>query len=271
MPFGFGGSRSRTTSTSEGQSSSFGRSESGSVSGGSAVSGSQSAQSIAFEDVFARLFGSAEDVAGSLDASLLTDAANQLFTGGTDFLGRIGGDAGTEFLESRLQGNEQLEEQISLLSEDVGRFFEEELNPAITSEAVAGGTLGGGRQGVAQTGAARVAADTFRRGAADLRARDLESRDRAAGTLLQGDLAGIQAGLAGLPGLLGLAETEALGGLAPLTALSNILGPQLALTESSSFGTSEDFARAFSSAFDRSQSSTSSRTDSDSRSVRLAF
>jgi len=268
MPlFSFGGSRG--SSQSRGFSESEGRSESGSISGGAAISGAESGQRIAFEDVFSRLFGSAEGVAGGLDASLLTDAANQLFTGGTGFLNSLGADAGSEFLESRLGPNEQLEEQIGLLSEDVGRFFSEELNPAITSEAVSGGQLGGGRQGVAQAGAARAAGDVFTRGASALRSEDLRARDAAAGTLLQGNIAGAQTGLASLPALLGLAETETLGALAPLGALASILGPQQTLTDSSSFGTSSDFARAFSESFDRSRSETTS--SSDNRSIRFGF
>lgn len=269
--FSFSGSRSNSQSRGFSESSGESGSAGGSLSGGSAVSGSESAQNIAFEDVFARLFGAAEGAAGGLDASLLTDAANQLFTGGTDFLDSIGGDAGTAFLEDRLEGDALLEEQISLLSEDVGRFFTEQLNPAIESEAVGGGALGGGRQGVAQAGATRAAGDVFARGASQLRTRDLESRDRAAGTLLQGNIAGAQTGLAALPQLLGLAESETLGGLAPLAMLSQILGPQMALTDSTSFSTSEDFARAFSESFGRDRSRSQTSSDSSSRSFGIGF
>lgn len=280
MPFGFGGSSSRSRSTGRSQSSSFsfGESESGSVAGGVSRSADQStsSQSVAFEDVFARLFGGAEGVAGNLDTSLLTEASNQLFAGGVDFLEGIGGDAGSAFLEDRLAGrNDVLEGQLGLLQSDIGDMFREELLPAITSEAVGGGQLGGGRQGVAQAGAVDAAAEAFTRGATELRTADQAQRDAIATGMADRSLEGTQTGLASLTGLLDLTRGGIDAQTLPMEFLAGILGDQSILGESQSsgFSSAEDFARAFSQAFDRSGSQSTSRTDSSSssRSIGLSF
>lgn len=259
--FSFGGSKS--DAFSRGSSSSFDRSQSGSVSGGVSETGSTSAQGIAFEDVFARLFGGAEGAAGALDPSLLTDAANQLFGSGSQFLEGLGGDAGSSYLESRLSGdNAVLEEQIDLLGEDLGDFFSEEINPAITAEAIGGGALGGGRQGVAQGAAASALGEEFRRGASALRTGDIAARDAAAGLIANKGSTDAGVGLSSLPGLLGVAETGAFASLAPSERLAAILGDPTVLTQAESFGSAEDFARAFAASFGQSQSSTESGSKS---------
>ena len=254
MPFGFGGS----STEQRGSSSSF--DSSGSVSGSGGVSGSESEQAIAFEDVFARLFGGAEGAAGGLDPSMLTDAANSLFSSGTGFLQGIGGDQGTEYLQDRLSGdNEVLQEQIDLLGQDLGNFFNEELMPGITSEAVGGGQLGGGRQGVAQGKAISEVGDQFTRGATALRAGDIGARDAAAGTLSGNAISGASVGLGGLSAVGGAADMGFSAGLAPYERLSAILGGPTVLGSSSS--SSADWARALSQSYGESEasSSTSSR------------
>lgn len=280
MPFGLSGSRSRTRST--GSSFSFGQStqeaRSGSVSGGVSRGreSARSTQAIAFEDVFARLFGGAEQAAAGLDPSLLVDASNQLFAGGTDFLAGLGGDVGTDYLTSRLEGADQLTgEQIQLLQEDVGRLFEEELLPGVTSEAIAGGQLGGGRQGVAQQGAIREASEAFRRGAVDIRTRNQAQLDELAAGVAARDIQGAQVGLAGLPGLAGIVEMGFGAELAPMERLAALLGGPTVLTESESAGMQDamDFARAFSRSFGQSTDMSRSRTEStsSSRSFGLGF
>ena len=255
--FSFGGSKSK--SQSSGSSSSLDLSQSGSVSGGVSAGGSESSESIAFEDVFARLFGGAEGAAAGLDPSLLTGAANQLFSGGIDFLDQLGGGADTEFLESRVRGEGGvLEEQLTGLSEDVGKFFNEQLLPGITSDAVQGGQLGGGRQGVAQAGAVDTAAREFTRGATALRAGDIEARDRAAATLGEQRIAGASAGLSQLGSLAGIADFGFGADLAPMERLAAILGGPTTLGESSSFTSAEDFAKAFSQSFGQSKASNQS-------------
>ena len=252
MPFGFGGSRSSSTSNSQSTDQSTSRSFSG------GASQSSSEQSVAFEDIFARLFGGAEGAAAGLDPSMLTNTANQLFSTGTGFMSQIGGDAGTAFLQDRLTGgNEVLQQQIDLLGEDVGQFFNEQLLPGITSDAVAGGQLGGGRQGVAQGRAIQEAGNQFTRGATALRAGDITARDAAAGTLAGNTVAGAQVGLQGLGGLAGIADMGFSAGLSPYERLAGILGGPTVLGSSQS--TAADFARAMSDSYSQSTASSTSR------------
>lgn len=288
--FGLSGSRSESRSTGRSSSSSFsfGSSQSrqgsisGGVSGGRSVAGSedrassraQSGQQVAFEDVFARLFGGAEDVAANLDTSLLTQASNQLYSGGTEFLAGLGGDAGTDYLTQRLAGGDGvLQGQLDLLQSDIGELFREELLPGITSEAVGRGQLGGGRQGVAQGQAAEAAAEAFTQGATELRTRDQAQRDAIAGGVADRAISGAQIGLAGLPGLLQIAEGGMTAQTAPLQFLASILGDQTVLTESTSqsesqgqsFSNAMDFARQFAESFGFSSSQDVARSRSQSR------
>lgn len=257
MPFGFGGS----SSSSRSQSSSFDQSSSSSVSGGASVSGSE--QNIAFEDIFARMFGSAEGAASALDPSLLTDAANTLFQSGSGFMDSIGADAGSDFLKERLSAdNPVLQEQIDLLGEDLSNFFAEELNPQITSQAIAGGQLGGGRQGVAQGRAISEVADQFTRGATALRAGDIAARDAAAGTIAGNTIEGARAGVESIPALAGVADMGFSAGLAPFERLSAILGDPTVL--GTSFSSAADFARAWSESFGQSQATSTSKSKSAS-------
>ena len=298
--FSFGGSKSKTRSKGSSQSSSFGeqdslqfdRAISGSESGGFARSGSQdftrgtARDTVAFDDVFARLFGSAESVAANLDPSLLTSAANTLFSGGSEFLAGIGGDAGTEFLTERLSsGNELLESEIALLGEDIGRFLETEVAPGIRSSAIQAGSFGGGRQGVAEGEASRAAIEQFTRGASALRSEDLARRDAIAGSLADRDLAGRQLGVSALPGLAGIAELGFGAEFEPILRLASVLGDPTVLGQSdtigagSSFSNAEDFARAFSDSFglgasrgrSGSQSTSSTSSKGSSGSLKLGF
>ena len=260
MPFSFGANTSSTVSSS----SSTDRSKAGSVSGGAASASSE--DRVAFEDVFARLFGGAEGAAGGLDPSMLTDAANSLFSSGSGFMEGLGGDVGSQYLEGRLSGDNQvLEDQIGLLGEDLGKFFNEELLPGIGSEAAGGGQLGGGRQGVAQGRAVDAVGEQFTRGATALRAGDINARDAAAGTLAQNSIQGAMTALQGIPALAGIAEMGFGAGLAPFERLASILGDQTTLTSAGS--SSADFANSFSESFG------SSRADSRSegKGIKLGF
>lgn len=248
MPFGFGGDR--TDSSSQSQSSSFDNldsfgfnfGQSGSSSrGGSAA---ESSQRVAFEDIFARLFGGASDVASGIDTGGLTGAANELFGAGGTFLDTLGGGgAGAGFLEDRLSGDGLADEQIGLLGEDIARFVAEELNPAITSGGVAASTFGGARTNVQKGTAARGASEAFARGAADIRSSEQATRDRIAETLAADETTRGTAGLSALPSLFGLAEAGTLADLSPFAALSQIVGAPTVLGESSSI--SQQIADAF--------------------------
>lgn len=236
MSGSLGGGRSKNyqQQQSQQQSDSYGYSGSTQTSG--------STQDIFQSDVFARLYGNASTAAGEAAAGAgeLRTAAQQLFTGGNQFLEQLGGDAGSAYLENRLSAsNPVLEQQISQLQQDTGRLFREELNPAITSRAVGGGTLGGGRQGVAQGLAADSAARVFTQGATALRAGDIASRDAVAQSIATNSLNAASTGLGALPSLLDVLERGNNSGLQPYSQLSQILGGPQTLT------TAQSMARAF--------------------------
>lgn len=258
MGFSFGGGKSVQQSTDQSYgynrsaSDSFSRGTSRSLSGGQATS----TQDIAFRDIFANLFGDASNVAGRLagEAGGLTEQANMLFSGGLGFLDSLGGGADSEYLASRVSGgNPLLDEQIDALGEDIGRFFREDINPAITSAGVATGTLGGGRQGVAQGRAAEAAGREFQRGATALRGADIAARDAAAAQLQSGRIAGASAGLSAIPSLFDVAQGGFGAQLAPYQALAGIVGGPTTLTQGQSTdfsqASSDEIARAISEAF----------------------
>ena len=245
-----GGALGLGKSKSDSSSYGYSTSESGQT------SRSTSTQDIAFEDLFSKLYGGATGAASGAIAQApeLAKAAKQLFTGGTQFLQGLGQDAGTNYLTSRISGeNPLLEEQISQLQEDTGRLFTENLNPAITSRAVAGGTLGGGRQGVAQGLAAEAAAREFTRGATALRSADMQMRDQAAAQVAGNSLQAASTGLGALPTLLDTAERGQNAELGVYSSLSSILGGPTVLTQSQSV------ADAFSKSFGEESGTSKSR------------
>ena len=270
--FSFGGSKS--SSQSSGFSQSTDESQSGGFSVGSSVQGSQqtSVDSIAFEDVFAKLFGGASGAAAGLDPSLLTEQANTLFSGGLGFLEQLGGGAGSAYMEQRLSGeNPVLQEQIDLLGEDLGKFYEEQLLPGISAEAVGGGQLGGGRQGVAQGAAAQGVAGEFRRGASALRSADIAQRDQVAGMLESLGIDAAGTGLAAMPGLAGIAELGFGADMLPYMMLAQITGDPTVLNQSqgTSYGSSQDFAANYSQSYGQSTSETQS--SSSSKDIKFGF
>lgn len=235
--FSFGSSKS--SSSSYGYSNSFSDSLSEAV----------SRDRVAFEDVFAQLYGGATGAAGRAAelVPMFQGQAAELYTGGMRFLDQLN-DASP--LQARLDEAGTADAQIDALGEDLGRFLSEELNPAIRSKGVATGTLGGGRQGVAQGRAASSVAREFRQGATAIRSADVARRDSLAGMLSEDRLARTGAGLEALPMLFGLAEGGLTAGFAPYAALSSIIGGPTVLGESSDYAVST--ARAMSE--ERSQS-----------------
>lgn len=272
MPFGIGGSTSKQSSQSS--SSSFDNlDQQGLNIGGSqssSIGQSSSSSSIAFEDVFAKLFGGASGAAAGINTSAITDAANLLFGGGTNFLDQLaGGGAGAKFLEDRLAGSDQLvADQIGLLEEDIGRFLSETVNPAITGSGVQAGTLGGGRGEVQRGIASRGAAEAFAKGATDIRLGERARTDAIAQALASDETGRAGVGLNSLGDLLNLVTGGSLAGLEPFAALSQILGPATVLTDSqssqSSQGTSFDFGFDQTTGRAGSQSSSSSSGSSKS-------
>lgn len=249
MSGSLGGGRSKNYSQGESESTSSGYNISGSDSISSSIGQSASRQNIAFEDTFANLYGNASGAAGRAvaDAGMLGNAAQQLFTGGNQYLQGLGGDAGSGYLKDRLSGeNPVLQDQIAQLQQDTGRLFREELNPAITSRAVGGGTLGGGRQGVAQGLAAESAARTFTQGATALRAGDIASRDAVAQSVAQNSLSAASTGLGALPSLLDILERGQRSELGVYSQLSGILGGPTTLSSSDSNQSSSSLASSMS-------------------------
>lgn len=255
--FSLGKNKSSSTSESYGYSQSGSSSVSGSQGSSQSTSGGRSFTDIAFEDIFASLYGNASGAASRMATAApgFSEQAQQLFSGGVGFLDSLGG--GDPYLEGRVggAGDALLEEQIGALGEDLGAFFREELNPAITARAVGGGTLGGGRQGVAQGRATAAVGEQFRRGVTDLRTADQAQRDAAAGTLLQSRNQAAGIGLDALPGLASVAQTGFGAELAPWEALAGILGgpTTLAGSEQYSQSTSEEVARAIAESFGLSE------------------
>lgn len=263
MSGSLGAGRSRSSQMSNSEMFGFGRSEQAATSGSQSTNVSESAsrQNIAFEDVFANLYGNATNAGARAagGAGMVSGAAQQLFTGGSQFLESLGGDAGSEYLNSRLNAdNPVLNDQIRQLQEDTGRLFREEFNPAITSRAVAGGTLGGGRQGVAQGMAVESAARTFSQGATALRSNDVARRDAIAQSVAQNSLQSASTGLGALPSLLDVLERGTRSELGVYSQLSSILGGPTVLSTSDSRSNAQ--STSFAESLARAMSEQSSRS-----------
>ena len=271
---GIGVSSSRQSSQGSSDSASFdnldsfgfGQSVDQSVSGGRSVSGSRDASSgrVAFEDVFAQLFGNSSNAANNINTSAITESSNLLFGSGGQFLDTLGGEGE---LDARLAASDDLDaQQIDLLSSDIGKFLSETVNPGITSGGVQANTLGGSRGDLQRGLASEAAIQEFVRGSTGIRRASQTRQDGLAGQIDQNRLQGANAGIGALPGLLGIAETGAFASLSPFAALSQILGPQTVLQDSAgtSFAESDNFAESAGSSI--SADSTTGRAGSRSTS-----
>jgi len=248
--FGGSSSSSNQNQTSDSYGSSINRSSStsnsGAISSGSSGGITRSSDSVFSADLLRQLYGGALGAAGTIDPGAATDRVNQLFTGGVGILDRLGeGGAGEDYLNRRLADDNGtvLNGQIDALGSDLGRFFNEELNPAIRGSAVAAGQLGGGREGVAQGAAASSILKEFASGAANLRAADLTQRDNAALGLLDAQ------NKRGATALGSLGELASIGSgssvLDPYRALGEIFGAPTVTTESEGQQFSEQQAQEF--------------------------
>ena len=235
--FGSGGSSSSGSSLDVGSSQSISQAVS--------QAGGQSNQNIAFADIFSQLYGQG---ASRALGGKKENPALQLFSGGIEFLQNLTNNSGVESLKGIVEGDSSaLDNNLMRLQDSLGRLFREEINPAITSDAVGSGTLGGGRQGVAQAGAARGIAEQFSQGAASLISGDQQRKDTAATTLAGLIQQGSSLGLDNLGNLLSVG-VEANTNLAPLAALSSIIGDPTVLTQSSDFSNAinQSLAESFS-------------------------
>ena len=231
---GFGGQESSTKTTSNAQStdSSFGA----------------STQNIFGSDLFKSLYAGAFGAAGNVAANLPTfqGDARTLFSGGTDFLKNLaGGDAGSDYMASRLSGGDDiLQQQISGLGSDLGKFFNEQLLPGITSESINNGALGGGRQGVAEGSAAGEVARQFAQGVTALRSNNQSQLDTLAGKYTDSRTAAAGVGLGSLPSILGLSSAGLTADMIPSELLAKILGGPTTLTDSLSVASGQSTANS---------------------------
>jgi hypothetical protein len=187
------------------------------------------------------------------NAPLFAEEAQQLFTGGMGFLEQLQNVPGSDYLASRINGPDSAANaQIDALGNNLGKFFDERLMPAITSRGVATGTLGGSRQSVSVGRAAGEVSNSYSSGVAAILANSQAARDAAASTWGAQSTAAAGAGLNALPSVLGLAQAGQSAGLSPYLALSQILGGPTVLTESqatqSAQSSSSDIAQAISDA-----------------------
>lgn len=281
--FNIGGSKSKTVETSESDAYGYQGSSSDSLSQAlsRSVSGGQSSSTsnIAFQDLFAQLYGNASGAAANMARAApgFADDARALFTGGSQFLeGLAGGGPERAYLESRVSGgNPLLDDQIGALGEDVNEFLTESVLPGVTSQGVHAGSLGGSRNQLARSNAGRDALRTFTRGATELRSSDMASRDAAAQALQSGRVASAGTAFAGLPALYGVAEGGFNAGIAPYESLSSILGGPTVLTDAQSTdfseASSEEIAAAMSRAFGEDFSRSRGSSTSKSKSFSLGF
>jgi hypothetical protein len=266
-------SKAQSTSSSTSESYGYSGSESGdtsrSISEGFGGGSSSSNQAIAFEDLYKQLYGGATNAANNvaMQAPQLQQAAQQLFTGGSQFLQSLNGNAGSNYMTERLSGPSPVEDIIASMKTDAGNLFREELNPAITSRAVASGALGGGRQGVAQGIAQGKVADDFTRNAAALRYSDVQAKDAIAANVAGNSIAAANTGLGSLPGMLDLVERGQNAELAPYGSLSSILGGPTTLTSAESSDFSRTTAQSAADAFSRSFGEQSAESQSQSQST----
>lgn len=259
-------SQSTSSSTSYGYSGSESGDTSQSFSSGVSGGSSRSNQTIAFEDLYKQLYGNAAGAANNvaMGAPQLQEAAQQLFTGGSQFLQSLGGDAGSNYMNERITGASPVEDIIASMKTDAASLFNEELNPAITARAVAGGTLGGGRQGVAQGVAQAKVTDDFTRNAASLRYADVQAKDAMAANIAGNSIAAASTGLGALPGLLDIFERGQNAELAPYSNLAAIMGGPTALTSAEATDFSRTTAQSVADAFSRSFGEQTAESESQS-------
>jgi hypothetical protein len=243
---------------SQQQASGWNQSDSSSNSTSLSTSSSASDQSVFNSDIITQLMQKAGMAANAtIGAGDLAAASKQLFTGGSSFLDSLHSpdDAGTSYMNDRLNNNDVANQQIQQLQTDTGKLFSEQLNPQITADAVAGGNLGGGRQGVAQGMAMQTLADNFSRQATAIRAGDQSSKDAVASQIAQNSLTAANTGLGALPGLLSVESQGANANMDVYGKLAQIFGGPTTLTSSKSGSISASIADAISKAFGTTQSS----------------
>ena len=171
-----------------------------------------------------------------------------LFQQGQDIIGGLTDNPFLSALQGQAGGNPELvAAQTGQLSDVLGQQFLEQINPAITSQAIGGGQLGGGRQGVAQGAAIQGQQRALAAGNVQFQEQDAARSLAAAqsGGQLFGQ--GSQAGLGALPGLQQLLASPFGLELQSLLGLGQAIGGPTVLNEQQASGSSSSFNVGFGS------------------------
>jgi hypothetical protein len=150
----------------------------------------------------------------------------------------------------------QIATQGAALQEGLGSLFQQEIMPGIQSDAIAAGGFGGGRQGVAEGVAAGQLGQSYTQGLADITAAANAQAMQAA--QLQGILG---------QSIFDLGTAADTAGLDQLTSLAGILGPATVLSQQGSAGQTG----STSSSKSAGQSTSSSKAKSSSSGWKLGF
>ena len=167
-------------------------------------------------DALRGLYGQAQqaDLPGAgIDASRglqpFIDQAQQTATGQNPVLQNLAGLA--------TGGQDYSQGMIDNLSQNLGRFYQEQLMPGIQSNAIQAGGLGGGRQGIAEGLAAGRTADAFGQGVNNINFQQQGIQNQAAQTYGGLQAQGIGQGMQGIGAQFGF-------GVDPYLQLANIYG-----------------------------------------------
>ena len=173
---------------------------------------------------------------------------NNLFSQGNQLMGQqqqglqglfpLGQDLsqqGQGFLNQLGQGGQQMQpfagqgftgQQIGVLGNQLGQFYNEQLLPGIQGNAIQAGQLGSGRQGVAQGIAGRGMGQAFGEGIVGILQQDLYRRQQAAQAGGAQQIAGAAGGLQGLMQPFQAAYSPFQAQWSPLQGMAGLLGSQ---------------------------------------------
>ena len=234
--FSFG----KSSSTSSSASSSFGASQ-----GSSFVQQQQQPFLDFLRNSTVGLFGQQQQ-----QQQQFAGQSQDLFAQGQQALGGLTDNTFLDQLGAQAGGNPDLvAAQTGQLSDVLSQQFNEQINPAITSQAVGGGTLGGGRQGVAQGLGIQGQQRALAAGNVGFQTADAARSQQAAqaGGQLFGQGAQAQAGL--LPGLQQLLAGPQNQQLQSLMGLISGIGAPTVLNQQSAFDQAQATSTGKSSGF----------------------
>lgn len=201
-----GASKQSSDSSSEGSSSSQTTTSQG-------IYGPQGDQLESLYGAAGNLFGNIQGPQGAQGQQI----GNELSGVGMGFLGQT---------QQLADSQGQIAAQEASLASGLGNLFRDQINPAISNNAIQAGGFGGSRQGVAQGQAAGQLGQAFTEGLGDITAR---ANAQALGAQGQGT--------ASLPGLFDMGMAGFNNQWSPLQQFAGLLGGPQVLTQSQ--GTSE--------------------------------